>query len=51
MATAISDAMVDCNADAPRLEPEQSRQLAKCVVEALTGAGLQIVPVETPEPT
>jgi hypothetical protein len=50
IATAISDAMTNCNAEALRLEPEQSKQLAKCVIEALTDAGLQIVPVETPEP-
>jgi hypothetical protein len=49
IATAISEAMTNCNAEAPRLEPEQSKQLAKCVVEALADAGLQIIPAATPE--
>jgi hypothetical protein len=47
--TAISEAMTNCNAEAPRLEPEQSKQLAKCIVEALADAGLQIIPAETRE--
>lgn len=49
IATAISEAMTNSNAEASRLEPEQSKQLAKCVVEALADAGLQITPAETPE--
>jgi hypothetical protein len=49
IATAISEAMTNCSAQAPLLEPEQGKQLAKCVVEALADAGLQIIPAATPE--
>jgi hypothetical protein len=27
------------------MDPEKAKQIAKCIVEALTDAGLQIVPV------
>jgi hypothetical protein len=45
IATAICDAR---NSDPPehRMEPEQAKQLAKCILDALAGAGLQIVPAE-----
>ena len=41
MATAICDARKDPD---HRMDPEEAKQIAKCIVEALTGAGLQIVP-------
>ena len=28
-----------------RMDPEEAKQIAKCIVEALTDAGLQIVPI------
>jgi hypothetical protein len=28
-----------------RIDPEEARQIAKCLLEALTDAGLQIVPL------
>jgi predicted ATPase len=31
--------------DARRMDPEEAKQIAKCVIQALTDAGLQIVPV------
>jgi hypothetical protein len=27
------------------MDPEEAKQIAKCIVEALTDAGLQIVPI------
>jgi hypothetical protein len=43
MATAICDV----RKDPPdyRMDPEEAKQIAKCIVEALTDAGLQIVPI------
>jgi hypothetical protein len=41
IATAICDAS---KVNSNRTDPEQARQLAKCIIEALTDAGLQIVP-------
>jgi hypothetical protein len=28
-----------------RIDPEEAKQIAKCLIEALTDAGLQIVPL------
>jgi hypothetical protein len=42
MATAICDARKDPD---HRMDPEEAKQIAKCIVEALSDAGLQIVPV------
>jgi hypothetical protein len=43
MATAI----FDVHKDHPdhRMDPEEAKQIAKCIVEALTDAGLQVVPI------
>jgi hypothetical protein len=27
------------------MDPEEAKQIAKCIIEALTDAGLQVVPV------
>ena len=43
MATAICDVRKDHPDD--RMDPEEAKQIAKCIVEALTDAGLQIVPI------
>ena len=43
MATAICDARKD-HPD-QRIDPEEAIQIAKCIVEALTDAGLQIGPI------
>ena len=43
IATAISDARKE-DPDL-RMDPEEAKQIAKCIVEALTDAGLQIVPI------
>jgi hypothetical protein len=43
MATTICDARKD-HPD-HRMDPEEAKQIAKCIVEALTDAGLQIVPI------
>jgi hypothetical protein len=43
IATAICDARNDCPDQ--RMDPEEAKQIAKCIIEALTEAGLQIVPV------
>jgi hypothetical protein len=43
MATAICDVGKDPPDD--RMDPEKAKQIAKCIVEALTAAGLQIVPI------
>jgi hypothetical protein len=42
-ATAICDVREDHPDD--RMDPEKAKQIAKCIVEALTDAGLQIVPI------
>jgi hypothetical protein len=46
----IASAICDCGKDQPDLHinPEQAKQIAKCIVEALTGAGLKIVYVNNP---
>jgi signal transduction histidine kinase len=43
MATAIYDVRKD-HPDY-RMDPEEAKQIAKCIVEALTNAGLEIVPI------
>lgn len=42
IATAIHDAHKDRE---DQIAPEQAKQIAKCITEALTAAGLQIVPI------
>jgi hypothetical protein len=43
----IATAICDAGNDHPghRMDPEEAKQIAKCIIEALTDAGLQIVPV------
>jgi hypothetical protein len=43
----IAAAICDAQKDQPdrQMDPEQAKQIAKCITEALTGAGLQIVPL------
>jgi predicted ATPase len=43
IATAICDACKDHSER--RIDPEEAKQIAKCIVETLTGVGLEIVPV------
>ena len=43
IATAICDAR-KTHPDG-RMDPEEAKQIAKCIVEALADAGLEIVPV------
>ena len=43
IATAIGDARK--NHPEGRMDPEEPKQIAKCIVEALADAGLEIVPV------
>jgi hypothetical protein len=49
MNSIIATAILDARKDYPdgRIDPEEAKQVAKCVIEALTSAGLQIVPVST----
>jgi hypothetical protein len=44
IATAICDARK--NHPDGRMDPEEAKQIAKCIVEALADAGLEIVPAE-----
>jgi len=47
IATAICDA---CRVHPDhRIDPEEAKQISKCIVEALTNAGLDIVPVSSRE--
>ena len=43
----IAAAICEAQKDHPihQMDPEQAKQIAKCITEALTGAGLQIVPL------
>jgi hypothetical protein len=43
----IAAAICNCRKGHPEggIDPEEAKQIAKCVMEALTDAGLQIVPV------
>jgi hypothetical protein len=45
--TLIATAIGDCHKDHPdhKIDPEEAKQIAKCIVEALADAGLQITPV------
>jgi hypothetical protein len=43
IATAICDTHKDHQES--RMDPEEAKQIAKCIIEALSDAGLQIVPV------
>jgi len=40
----IAAAICDCSKDNPEqaIEPERAKQMAKCITEALTDAGLEI---------
>jgi len=42
----IATAICDCRKDCPSggMDPEEAKQIAKCIVAALTDAGLEIVP-------
>jgi hypothetical protein len=41
--TLIATAICDCRKDHPNgIDPEEAKQIAKCILEALTDAGLQI---------
>ncbi|MEO6782212.1 MAG: hypothetical protein ABI196_15125 [Bradyrhizobium sp.] len=48
----IATAICDARKENPggRIEPEEAKQIAKCIVEALSGAGLQIVPAREGRP-
>ena len=43
----IATAIYDARKDHPNgaMDPEEAKHVAKCIVEALSGAGLRIVPV------
>ena len=38
----IATAICDCRNPDHRIEPEEAKQIAKCILEALADAGLQI---------
>jgi hypothetical protein len=42
----IAKAICDCRNDHPEhsINPEEAKQIAKCIIEALSDAGLQIIP-------
>jgi hypothetical protein len=44
----IARAICEARGDRPdqRMDPEGAKQIAKCIIEALTGAGLKIVPAD-----
>jgi hypothetical protein len=45
VATLIAKTICECHNDQKRrLDPEEAKQIAVCILEALTAAGLQIVP-------
>jgi len=48
----IATAICDCLKDDPdrRIDPEQAKYIAKCIVAALAEAGLAIVVASSPEP-
>jgi hypothetical protein len=43
----VATAICDARKEDPdhRMDPEEAEQIAKCILEALTDAGLQIVPI------
>jgi hypothetical protein len=45
----IATAICDARKDHPdhRMNPDEAKQIAKCIIEALSDAGLQIVPVSS----
>lgn len=45
--TIIATAIADARKDHPdgRIDAEEAKQIAKCITDALAGAGLQIVPL------
>jgi hypothetical protein len=47
----IATAICDCRKDHPdgRIDPQEAKQIAKCIVEALSDAGLQIMLVSKDE--
>ena len=47
VSTIIATAISEARKDHPngRIDPEEAKQIAKCITEALTSAGLQIAPV------
>ena len=44
----IATAFCDCRKDHPDhpIDPSEAKQIAKCIVEALSDAGLQIAPLD-----
>jgi hypothetical protein len=46
--TIIATAICDCRKSHPELQidPEEAKQIAKCIVAALTDAGLNIAPAQ-----
>ena len=44
----IATAICECRKDHPdhRIDPEEAKQIAKCVLEALKDAGFEVVPAE-----
>jgi hypothetical protein len=43
----IATAICDCRKYHPdRIDPEEAKQIAKCIILALTDAGLEIVPAD-----
>jgi len=47
IATAICDARNNDPSE-NRMDPEEAKQIAKCILDALADAGLQIAPAEKP---
>jgi hypothetical protein len=47
----ISAAICDCRKDHPdgRMDPQEAKQIAKCIMEALSAAGLEIAPLSKDE--
>lgn len=43
--TIMTKTICECTVDNERIETEQAKQMAICIVAALTAAGLKIVPV------
>jgi hypothetical protein len=43
----IATAIYDARKDLPegKIDPQEAKHVAKCIIEALSGAGLQIVPM------
>jgi hypothetical protein len=43
----IASAILDARKDHPEggMDPEEAKQVAKCIIEALSGSGLRIAPV------